>query len=128
MGFIKSDIPRYPHSTSNRIIAAITFVLRAVSKEDTLNGLRSQFSAVMRWKENKTGTPKASEVRSMTKKSLVGSTPCGTEEGRQPQPISEVEAWKKGVENEKSQDCGDAYARQHHFEHEHREENWARVP
>jgi hypothetical protein len=37
MGFIKGDILRYPHPTSNRVVAAITLVLRAVSKENTLN-------------------------------------------------------------------------------------------
>jgi hypothetical protein len=37
MRFIKGDIPRDPHPTSNGIIAAITLMLGIVPKEDTLN-------------------------------------------------------------------------------------------
>ena len=34
---IKGDISRDPHPTSNRVIAAITLVLRTVPEENTLN-------------------------------------------------------------------------------------------
>jgi hypothetical protein len=37
MGFIKGDIPRDPHPTSNRIITVITLMLGTIPKEDTLN-------------------------------------------------------------------------------------------
>jgi len=38
-GLIKGDIPRNPHPTSNRVIAAITLMFHTVPKENTLNGL-----------------------------------------------------------------------------------------
>jgi hypothetical protein len=77
-GFIKGDIPRDPHPTSNRIITAITLMLGTVPKEDTLNGLSSQLGALTWREKNKANTPKTSEVtvaRRTTKKALVGSTP-----------------------------------------------------
>jgi hypothetical protein len=53
---IKGDIPRNPHSTSNRVIAVITLMFRTVPKEDTLNRLSSDFGALMRWKKDVTDT------------------------------------------------------------------------
>ena len=37
MGFIKSDMWRNPHLTSNRIIATINLMFCVVPKKDTLN-------------------------------------------------------------------------------------------
>jgi hypothetical protein len=58
-GFIEGDIPRNPHATSNRIIAAIAFMFSVVPQKHTLNRLSSQLGALTRWKKNVADTPKA---------------------------------------------------------------------
>jgi hypothetical protein len=55
-------IPRNPHPTSNRVIAAITLMFRIIPKEDTLNRLNSDFGALMRWKNDVTDTSKATKM------------------------------------------------------------------
>jgi hypothetical protein len=53
---------RYPHATSNRIIATITLMLSAIPKENTLNRLGSQLGTLTRRKKNITNTTKASKM------------------------------------------------------------------
>ena len=99
-GFIKSDIPRYPHPTSNRVIATITLMLRAVAKKNTLNGLSSQFSAFTRRKKDKTDTSKTSEVTvtgSMTKKALIRCTPLKNRGGL---PVNEEDSSRDSLSPE----------------------------
>jgi len=76
-GFIKGDIPRYPHLTGNRVVAAITLMLRTVSKKNTLNVLSSLLSALTGREKNKAGTPKATKmtvVGWMAKQTLIWDT------------------------------------------------------
>jgi hypothetical protein len=60
---------------SNRVIAAITLMFHTVRKENTLNGLRSEFGSLTRWKDI-TNTPKTMKMAIEAwgvKKMLIGS-------------------------------------------------------
>jgi hypothetical protein len=71
---IKMNIPRDPHTTSNRIPTPIALMFSTVAQENTLNRLRSQFGAFTRSKKNIAQTSKKTKtgvIRWMSKKTLI---------------------------------------------------------